>query len=139
MSQVWLLDTNILSDLVRNPSGRAADHIRRVGETNIRTSVIVAAELRFGAAKKGSDRLTAQLEVILAAIEILPLVAPADRIYGDLRAKLERIGTPIGGNDMLIAAHALIHDYVLVTDNEREFSRVEGLRIENWLRQPSTD
>lgn len=134
MSQGWLLDTNILSDLVRNPSGRVAEHIRRAGEANIRTSIVVTAELRFGAAKKGSDRLTAQLEAILRAIEILPLAAPADRIYGELRAKLEKLGTPIGGNDMLIAAQALAFDHVLVTDNEREFARVESLRIENWLR-----
>lgn len=134
MSQGWLLDTNILSDLARNPSGRVAKHIRRAGEANIRTSIVVAAELRFGAAKKGSDRLMGQLEAILRVIEILPLAAPADRIYGELRAKLEKLGTPIGGNDMLIAAQALTFDHVLVTDNQREFARVEGLRIENWLR-----
>jgi tRNA(fMet)-specific endonuclease VapC len=134
LNQGWLLDTNILSDLIRNPSGRIAEQIRRNGETNIRTSVVVASELRFGAAKKESERLTAQLEAILAVIEILPLAAPADRLYGELRSKLELAGTPIGGNDMLIAAHALASDHILVTDNEREFSRVEGLSIENWLR-----
>jgi tRNA(fMet)-specific endonuclease VapC len=89
LNQGWLLDTNILSDLIRNPSGRIAEQIRRNGETNIHTSVIVASELRFGAAKKGSERLTAQLEAILAVIEILPLAAPADRRYGELRSKLE--------------------------------------------------
>lgn len=134
MSQGWLLDTNILSDLVRNPAGRVAERIRQCGETNVRTSLVVAAELRFGAAKKGSERLTSQLEAILAAIEILPLAPPTDSIYGWLRAALEKAGTPIGGNDMLIAAHALASDCILVTDNEREFSRIEGLSIENWLR-----
>lgn len=134
MSQSWLLDTNILSDLVRNPAGRVAERIRQCGETHVRTSIVVAAELRFGAAKKGSERLTAQLEAILSAIEILPLAPPVDRLYGEVRAKLEHAGTPIGGNDILIAAHALASDCVLVTDNEREFSRVEGLPIENWLR-----
>ena len=134
MSQTWLLDTNILSDLVRNPMGRVAENIRRCGETNVRTSIVVAAELRFGAAKKNSQRLTTQLEAILAVIEILPLTPPADHTYGSIRAALESAGTPIGGNDMLIAAHALASDCILVTDNEREFSRVEGLSIENWLR-----
>ncbi len=134
MSQGWLLDTNILSDLVRNPAGRVAERIRQCGETNVRTSIVVAAELRFGAAKKSSERLTAQLEAILGVIEILPLAQPVDHIYGSIRAALEGAGTPIGGNDLLIAAHAMASDCILVTDNEREFSRVEGLSIENWLR-----
>jgi tRNA(fMet)-specific endonuclease VapC len=134
LSQTWLLDTNILSDLVRNPTGRVFEHLVRCGEANIRTSIVVAAELRFGAAKKGSQRLTTQLEAILAVIEVLPLGPPVDQIYGRLRANLESAGTPIGGNDMFIAAHALANDCILVTDNAREFSRVEGLAIENWLR-----
>ena len=108
--------------------------IAEVGEDAICTSVIVAAELRFGAAKKGSARLTGQLETVLNAIEILPLEAPADRAYGDLRAQLETAGTPIGGNDMLIAAHALSTACSIVTDNEREFVRVDGLTVLNWLR-----
>ena len=114
--------------------GRVFTQLGRCGEANIRTSIVVAAELRFGAAKKGSQRLTTQLEAILAVMEVLPLGPPVDQIYGWLRAKLESAGMPIGGNDMLIAAHALASDCVLVTDNEREFSRVEGLSIENWLR-----
>jgi tRNA(fMet)-specific endonuclease VapC len=129
-----MLDTNILSDLVRNPQGRVAARIAEVGEQAICTSIIVAAELRFGAAKKGSERLTLQLERILSAIDIQPFDAPADAAYADLRAQLETAGLPIGGNDMLIAAHALATDCSLVTDNEREFSRVPGLSVENWLR-----
>ncbi|MBR7618968.1 type II toxin-antitoxin system VapC family toxin [Phenylobacterium sp. 20VBR1] len=129
-----LLDTNILSDLVRNPQGRIASRIVEVGENAVCTSVIVAAELRFGAAKKGSERLTAQLEAVLSALEILPFEAPADRAYGELRARLEAAGTPIGGNDMLIAAHAISSGHIVVTDNEREFGRVAGLQVLNWLR-----
>jgi len=110
LSQGWLLDTNILSDLVRHPAGRVAERIRQCGETNVRTSIVVAAELRFGAAKTGSERLTTQLEAILAVIEVLPLAQPADGLYGRLRTTLEAAGTPIGGNDMLIAAHALASD-----------------------------
>lgn len=129
-----LLDTNIVSDLVRNPQGRAAQQIVQVGEAGVCTSVIVAAELRYGAAKKGSERLSIQLERVLGALEVLPFEGPADRIYGELRARLESAGTPIGGSDMLIAAHALAADCCIVTDNEREFSRVFGLTVVNWLR-----
>jgi tRNA(fMet)-specific endonuclease VapC len=130
----YLLDTNIVSDLVRNPQGRVAQHIRKVGEAQVCTSIIVAAELRYGAAKKQSPRLTAQLEAVLGALEIVPLQEPADVTYGELRARLEKAGRPIGANDLLIAAQALTLDYALVTDNEREFARVKDLRRENWVR-----
>ena len=130
----FLLDTNILSDLVRHPRGRIADRIAQVGEQLICTSIIVAAELRYGAAKKASSRLTAQLETVLGAIKVLALESPVDRIYGDIRARLERGGQTIGANDLLIAAHALALDHTIVTDNDREFSRISDLRVENWLR-----
>src|SRR5262252_9170747 len=103
----YLLDTNEVSDLVRNPQGRVAQHIRKIGEARVCTSIIVAAELRYGAAKKQSARLTTQLEAVLSALEVVPLEAPADSTYGMLRARLERAGRPIGGNDLLIAAQAL--------------------------------
>ena len=130
----YLLDTNILSDLVRNPQGLIARKIEKAGENSICTSIIVASELRFGANKLGSKRLTIQLNSILSAIEILPLEEPADLCYGELRAELEKRGETIGPNDMLIASHALMLDCVVVTANEREFSRVPKLRVENWLR-----
>lgn len=130
----YLLDTNILSDLVRHPQGRIAEQIQRVGEAEVCTSIIVAAELRYGAAKRGSTRLSAQLETILGAIEVLPFEAPADETYGAIRTQLEQGGTPIGGNDLLIAAHAKALGFAVVTDNEREFTRVEGLACENWLQ-----
>lgn len=128
-----LLDTNIVSDLVRNPQGRVAARIAEVGEAAVCTSVIVAAELRYGAAKKGSERLTAQVESVLGALTILPFEEPADRAYGELRAQLEASGAPIGGNDTLIAAHAISSGCSVVTDNEREFARIAGLTVENWL------
>jgi tRNA(fMet)-specific endonuclease VapC len=84
----YLLDTDIVSDLVRNPQGRVTDRIRKVGEAQVATSIIVAAELRYGAAKKGSTRLTTQVEAVLGAIEILPLEEPADTVYGGIRARL---------------------------------------------------
>lgn len=130
----FLLDTNIVSDLVRNPHGAVARQIREVGEEQVCTSIIVAAELRYGAAKKGSARLTTQLELVLGAIDVLPFEAPADGEYGRLRARLEKAGQPIGGNDLLIAAQAVALQCIFVTDNEREFARIEGLVVENWLR-----
>jgi tRNA(fMet)-specific endonuclease VapC len=131
---VYLLDTSILSDLVRRPRGIVAARIAEVGEENVATSIIVAAELRYGAAKRAATRLAAQLEAILGAIEILPLEPPADRIYGAMRVRLEKAGRPIGANDLLIAAQALALGYTLVTDNQREFSRVTDLKVENWVR-----
>ncbi|MGA2373579.1 MAG: type II toxin-antitoxin system VapC family toxin [Candidatus Korobacteraceae bacterium] len=130
----YLLDTNIVSDLVRNPQGSVAQHIRKIGEAQVCTSIIVAAELRYGAAKKQSARLTAQLQAVLGALEVLPLEAPADTTYGALRAQLEKAGKPIGANDLLIAAQTLALGYTIVTDNEKEFVQIKDLARENWLR-----
>jgi tRNA(fMet)-specific endonuclease VapC len=130
----YLLDTNIVSDLVRAPQGRAANRIRIVGESEVCTSIIVAAELRYGAAKKASTRLSTQLEAVLRALSVLDFEPPVDATYARLRVEIERGGRPIGGNDLLIAAHAVTLGHTLVTANEREFGRVPELRIENWLR-----
>jgi len=129
----YLLDTNIISDLVKQPQGAVAKKITEVGEAAVFTSLIVACELRYGVAKKGSQRLGNQVESILSALEIAPLEAPVDQFYAQIRHQLTRSGTPIGPNDLLIAAHALAVDAVLVTANGAEFSRVLGLRVENWL------
>lgn len=131
----YLLDTNVVSDLVRNPQGQVTQRIRDVGEARVCTSIIVAAELRYGAMKKRSTRLTVQLEEVLDALEVMPFEAPADTTYGLLRTRLERAGQPIGGNDLLIAAHAVALGHTIVTDNEREFARIDQLPRENWLRQ----
>ena len=129
----YLLDTNIVSDLVRNPGGRVAQRIREVGEAHVCTSIIVAAELRYGAAKRGSTRLSAQLDTILRSLEVLPFEAPADSVYALLRARLESTGQVISGNDLLIAAQGVASRHTVVTANEREFARIGELRIENWL------
>jgi tRNA(fMet)-specific endonuclease VapC len=129
----YLLDTNILSDLIRNPFGPVAQRIEAVGAKAVCTSIIVAAELRYGSAKKGSPRLQARVEDILATIPVLPLEVPADADYGRQRAQLEASVQPIGGNDLLIAAHALALGLTLVTHNTREFSRIVGLQVEDWL------
>jgi tRNA(fMet)-specific endonuclease VapC len=130
----YLLDTNIVSDVVRHPQGRVAAHIRAVGERQVCTSIIVAAELRYGAAKRGSTKLTTQLESILEAFDVLPFAEPADDTYGLIRSRLESAGQLNRGYDLFIAAQALCLGLTLVTDNNREFSRVDGLAIENWLR-----
>jgi tRNA(fMet)-specific endonuclease VapC len=135
----FLLDTNIVSDLVRHPHGRIAARIAEVGEMRICTSIIVASELRYAAARKASPRLNEQLENVLRALDVLPFESPADVVYGALRARLEEIGRPIGlvfiqADDLFVAAHALALRCTLVTANEREFARIKALPIENWLR-----
>ena len=128
-----MLDTNVVSDLIRNPQGRAAKRIARLGEDNICTSIIVAAELRYGCAKSGSKRLLKAVEDLLGELKVLPFEVPADTEYGGIRAELEAAGKPIGGNDLLIAAHAYATGATIVTANTGEFKRIRGLKVENWL------
>jgi tRNA(fMet)-specific endonuclease VapC len=129
----YLLDTNILSDLVRNPGGKVANRLAVIGEAAACTSIVVACELRYGASKKGSPPLLERIGLLLATLEVLPLDPGADRTYAEIRLHLERIGKPIGPNDLLIAAHALALDLTLVTAKVEEFRRVPGLPVENWL------
>lgn len=104
------------------------------GEASVCTSIIVSAELRFGARKRGSANLSAQLETVLGALDVLPFESPADSHYAELRLALEAAGKPIGPNDMLVAAHALALDLTVVTGNMREFSRVPMLTVVDWIR-----
>ncbi|WP_071188714.1 type II toxin-antitoxin system VapC family toxin [Trichormus sp. NMC-1] len=133
MSYLYLLDTNILSELIKNPRGVIFSKIQEVGEDKICTSIIVACESRFGARKKNSPKLIEKLEVILDSIEILPLIHPIEEYYAEIRTYLEQQGTPIGSNDLLIAAHAISLNLTVITNNVREFSRVPNLKVENWL------
>src|SRR5205085_6886398 len=103
---LYMLDTNIVSDLIKNPQGKAAKRVARVGENNICTSIIVAAELRYGCAKSGSKRLRDAVEELLSEMTVLPFDVPADSDYGAIRSELEAAGRSIGPNDLLIAAHA---------------------------------
>jgi tRNA(fMet)-specific endonuclease VapC len=128
-----MLDTNIISDLIKNPQGRVAKRIAKVGEDTVCTSIIVAAELRYGCAKSGSKKLLKAVDAILEELPILPFEVPADAGYGAIRAQLEVVGRPIGGNDLLIAAHAHAIDATVVTANTNEFKRIPGLNVENWL------
>ena len=130
-SLAYLMDTNILSDLVRNPQGPVAVQITRAGEETVCTSIIAAAELRYVAIKSNSAKLAERIDLILSALEILPLETPADPQYASLRHHLTRQGTPIGPNDLLIAA--LTNDLAVITANTGEFSRLPGLKVENWL------
>ena len=131
-----MLDTNIVSDLVRNPQGAVMQHIVRVGPEAVCVSIITAAELRYGCARKGSPKLLANVEAILDSIQVLAFDVPADTRYGGIRAELEAAGKPIGPNDLLIAAHALSSGAILATANIGEFTRVRGLEVENWLNPP---
>ncbi len=129
----YMLHTNIVSDLIRNPQGAVFDKVAEVGSGALCISIITAAELRYGCAKRGSAKLLRQVEAIMEGLDILPLDVPADAEYGGVRAELEAAGKPIGPNDLLIAAHAYAVGAVLVTANVAEFSRIRGLKLENWL------
>ena len=129
----YLLDTNILSALIKDPKGNAAQQVRKVGADKIFTSIIVASELQFGIRKKASDQLTQRVESLLESIQVLDFKTPADIHYGGIRHFLQKSGTIIGPNDLLIAAHALSENLVMVTDNVKEFNRVPDLKVENWL------
>lgn len=128
-----LLDTNICIYLINARPPKVLEHFHRYRMGEIGLSGIVAAELAFGVAKSASERNHRALEMFLAPLEILPFDERCAWAYGELRADLERRGQPIGALDTMIAAHALAVDALLVTNNVREFSRVEGLRLANWV------
>ena len=128
----YMLDTNIVSDLLRNPRGLAARRAAALADV-VCVSIIVAAELRYGVAKRRSVELTRKVEALLLEIPVVPLEGPVDRAYAAIRTELELAGLPIGSNDMLIAAHAYALGATAVTANVKEFGRVTGLRVENWL------
>jgi len=131
-----MLDTNIISDLMRNPRGnsshRMAQQMVETPDLKVCTSLVVDCEISFGLHRKPSKLLQQAYADLLQVIEIIPLDLSASSHYATIRTHLENAGTPIGPNDTLIAAHALALDCTLVTDNEAEFRRVPGLRVENW-------
>ncbi len=133
MALRYLLDTNVLSAMVREPRGRVADAITAAGEETVATSIVVAGELHYGGRKSGSRPLHDRIKLILSAVAVLPLEAPIDEFYARIRQDLTRRGALIGPNHLWIAAHALALDLTLVTGNQGEFERVRGLRVENWL------
>ena len=129
----YMLDTNILSHIVREPRGAAGRRLRQVGAESVMLSIFVLAEARVWMAKGASPRLRDQFDLVIEQMPVVPFEEPGDIIYGELRAELERSGRTIGGNDLWIASHALSLGCILVTANEREFRRVPGLKVENWL------
>ena len=130
----YLLDTNILSELIKQPDGNAARKIAALENDDVYcTSIIVACELRYGAQKKASPTLTAKVKKLLETIAVLPLKQNVEEHYAMLRVALERAGTPIGSNDLLIAAQASALGLIVVTGNVKEFSLVPELIVENWL------
>lgn len=132
----YLLDTNILSDMMRNPEGRAAQRFSKLlaedESAHLCTSVIVQCELLFGLRKRTQPRWHTQYLHLLESLDVLPLEANAVAPYAQLRTQLESAGTPLSPNDLLIAAHALARDATLVSADSA-FARVPGLRLENWL------
>jgi tRNA(fMet)-specific endonuclease VapC len=133
MHYAGMLDANILSAIMRDREGSLLRRADEIGARRLCTSIVVAGELRFGAAKVDSPRLEREVEGILARIAVLPIEPPTDSVYARIRADLQKRGRLIGPNDLWIAAHALALDLTLITANTGEFSRIEGLRIENWL------
>lgn len=134
---MYLLDTNIVSYFLRGASPTLNQRILDSAPESLAISIISAGELRYGLSRLPPSRraaqLAQQLDALLTAVAVLALPAEAAQHYGTARSLLEAAGTPIGGNDLWIAAHALAQDLTLVTHNTREFERVPGLKLENWV------
>lgn len=132
----YLLDTNTVSYFLRNHSPALSSRLLGMAPDSLAISVITAGELRFGVKRLGAGQrataLSQRLEHILESFATLPLPADAGEHYATTRAHLEAKGTPIGGNDLWIAAHALAGDMTVITNNLREFERVPGLKVEDW-------
>ena len=129
----FLLDTNACSDYFTGRYPKVVARIQSCSPEELRLSVVVVAELRYGADHSAHRRANhARIDALIEEIETLDFDLRAAASYGRLRARLEARGTPIGPNDMLIAAHALSRGLTLVTDNTVEFRRVKGLKVDNW-------
>jgi len=129
----FLLDTNILIALSKQRPG-LADKLEGIPADTILLSSVVVAEIEYGIAKSGRRQHNRRVfDALLSGFRVVPFDAAAARLYGPIRAHLERRGRLIGPYDLMIAAHAQAIDAVLVTDNTREFDRVAGLKTENWL------
>ncbi len=131
---MWLLDTNICIYLIKKRPPSVLDRLRTLNIREVAISSITLAELEFGVAKSANPEVNAQaLAAFVAPLGVEPFEDVAAAAYGDVRAQLERAGTPIGSLDMLIAGHALSLDATLVTNNEREFRKVAHLKVQNWV------
>lgn len=134
---LYLLDTNIVSQMMRDAAGQAMQRVRALlqseADSRLCTSVIVECELQFGIRRTSNPRWKARFAEAMALLDVMPLDETVCEPYARLRTELEQAGTPIGANDCLIAAHALALGATLVT-NDAEFARVPGLSVENWLQ-----
>jgi len=129
----YLLDTNACSDYFTGRFPKVVARIQACSPDDLRLSVVVVAELRYGADHGARRRANhARIDALVEEIEVLDFDLRAAAAYGRVRAQLEAGGTPIGPNDMLIAAHALSRGLTVVTDNVAEFGRVKGLKVQNW-------
>ncbi|WP_252192770.1 type II toxin-antitoxin system VapC family toxin [Rhizobium sp. CSW-27] len=128
-----MLDTNVVSAMVRDPRGTVLERLLEIGEENAFISIITHGEIWYGVKKNGSEELARKVSAVTRRLYVAPLQLPGDQRYAEVRLAL-RQGKNIGPNDLWIAAHALALDAVLVTNDESEFSRVPGLKVENWLR-----
>jgi len=127
-----MLDTNTVSFVFKG-QGRVAQRLLSFKPSAVCVSAITVAELRYGAEKRQSQRLHTLIDRFLAPFTVAPFGEAEAARYGGLYAELERKGTPIGELDTQIAAHALTLGVTLVTNNERHFSQVTGLQVEDWL------
>ena len=134
MAARYLLDTNICIHIRRHRPPEVLARFQRLKPGEAVLSVVTYGELRYGVEKsQHRDRTLRQLEELAALLPVMPMPAEAGRTYGEIRAALEIRGETIGNNDLWIAAHAKAESLTLVTSNEREFRRVDGLRIQNWV------
>ncbi len=133
MAVRYLLDTNICIYIAKHNPPAVRARFERHTADELAMSVVTLGELRHGAEKsQAREKALGTLNRLEASIQVAPLGETAGQHYGQIRAALERSGTPIGNNDLWIAAHARAEGWILVTNNEREFNRVEGLQVENW-------
>ena len=129
----FLLDTNVCVDYFTGRHPKVVERIQASSPEDLLLSSVVVAELRYGADHSARRRANhARIDAFIEEIEVLSFDLEAASVYGRVRARLEEGGTPIGPNDMLIAAHALSRRLTVVTDNTAEFRRVKGLRVVNW-------
>ena len=132
---IYMLDTNICIYIIKQKPKEVIDHFKKMKENDICISSITYSELLYGAEKSSNVKKNLlALTMFLSNIETLPYDENASSEYGLIRAELEKDGKPIGPLDMLIAAHAKSLNIKLVTNNVKEFERVKGLKIENWVK-----
>lgn len=130
---MYLLDTNICIYIINEQPARVVQRLIQAGQESLAISTVTVAELAFGIAKSTRPDLRAKLENFLSKFPILDWNQEAAWVYGSVRKTLEAKGQRIGERDLLLACQALALDATMVTNNTREFERIEGLKLENWV------